>query len=154
MNKIILLGVIAMLQPTVMLADEPSPTGPVSLGVVSVHKTWIKIGKADAIMFTGYATFKSSASNRWILKSVSARNFRLVMIHRTVLQAGEPLMVLQGLLNIRAGEKIVMSDQGYHLMFVGPTRKFKNGDVVKVRLAFENQAPININFPVLKKAPK
>lgn len=156
MNLKILFSLVIFLQPSLLLAEKSPLPAPetVAPGSVIVERTWVKAGKEDAIMLSAYATLKSDASERWVLKRVTARYFRVAMIHRTVLQDGEPRMVLQSSLNVRPGETIVMTKKGYHLMLVGPKKKFKQGDKVKVVFHFENQAPMKINFPVLKKAPK
>lgn len=156
MNYRIFFSLVIFLQPSLLLAEKsPAPVPEtVATGSVIVERAWVKVGKEDAIMLSAFATLKSDASERWVLKRVTARYFRIAMIHRTVLQDGEPRMVLQDSLNIRPGETIGMSKQGYHLMLIGPKKKFKKGDKIKVVFYFENQTPIKINFPVLKKAPK
>lgn len=152
--NLVVSGFIIIFLPALLMAENSPDSEPVATGSVTAEWAWIKSGKPDAIMLSGYVTLKSNASNRWTLRAVSARYFRTAMIHRTVIQAGVPRMVLQSSLRVRPGETVKMDNQGYHLMFVGPTRKFKTGDTVKVVLQFENQAPIKVNFPVLKRAPK
>ncbi|MFV1996802.1 MAG: copper chaperone PCu(A)C [Acidiferrobacterales bacterium] len=131
----------------------PAPE-PVATGSVIAERAWVETGKEDAIMLSAFATLKSDASERWVLKQVTARYFRAAMIHRTVLQDGEPRMVLQSSLYIRPGETVAMTKEGYHLMFIGPRKKFKPGDKVRVVFHFEDQTQMKVNFPVLKKAPK
>jgi len=151
-----LVSLLLFTQTTLLYAETetPGPAQPVASGSVAVERPWIKADAEDAIMLAGFVTLKSDASERWILQQVSARYFRAVMIHRTVLQEGEPRMVLQSSLIVRPGETVVMNEQGYHLMFIGPKRKYKKGDKIKATLQFENQPPVKINFPVLTKAPK
>ncbi len=156
MNYRTLFSLVIFLQPSLLLAEKSPLPAPetVATGSVVVERAWVKAGKEDAIMLSAFATLKSDASEQWVLKRVTARYFRAAMIHRTILQDGEPRMVLQSSLNVQPGETIVMTKQGYHLMFIGPKKKFKPGDKVKVVFYFENQAPMKINFPLLKKAPK
>ena len=152
--RLLVIGLALSIQPVLLLAEKPLESEPAAIGTVKVERAWVQTGQENAIMLSGYATLKSNANNRWLLRGLTARYFRTAMIHRTVMQGGEPRMVLQNSLNIRPGETVQMNKQGYHLMFVGPTRKFKAGDVIKVVLQFENQTPINVNFSVLKRAPK
>ncbi len=153
-RPIAMICLIVALSPPLLSAKEKTQAENISTGSVSVSNAWIKSGDDSAIMFSGFAVFKSTANERWILRSISARHFRISMIHRTVIQGGEPRMVLQGSLSIRAGETVTMNNQGYHLMFVGPRKKLKAGDVVKVKLQFENKEILKVNFPVRNKAPK
>ncbi len=155
MNFSLLLSILVIfLQPFLLLAEESPTPKPAASGSVVIEHAWVEAGGEDAIMLSGFATLKSDASEQWVLKQVTARYFRVTMIHRTVLQEGEPRMVLQSSLNVRPGEIIKMNKQGYHLMFVGPRKKFKVGDKIRVVMQFENHAAVNINFPVLKKAPE
>jgi len=156
MNFRTLFCFFVFLQPSLLLAEKaPLPTPePAATGSVAVERAWVQAGKEDAIMLSAFATLKSDASERWALKQVTARYFRAAMIHRTVLQDGETRMVLQSSMYVRPGETIAMTKQGYHLMFIGPKKKFKQGDKVRVVLHFEAQAPMKVNFSVLKKAPK
>lgn len=152
--RLLFSSIVIFLQPSLLLAEESPTPEPATTGSVVVEHAWVEAGGDDAIMLSGFATLKSDASERWVLKQVTARYFRVTMIHRTVLQEGEPRMVLQSSLNVPPGETVEMNKQGYHLMFVGPGKKFKKGDKIRVILQFENQAPIKIDFPVLTKAPK
>lgn len=147
-------GFIIFCLPALLMAENSPDPEPVATGSVTVERAWIKSAKADAIMLSGFVTLKSDASNRWTLRAVRARYFRTAMIHRSVMQAGVPRMVLQSSLRVSPGETVKMNNQGYHLMFVGPTRRFKPGDTVNVVFEFENQVPIKVKFPVLKRAPK
>lgn len=151
----IFISMLLMTPATLLYAEEvtPPPSQPDISGSVHLERPWVKAGEENAIMLPGFVTLKNDASERWVLQQVSARYFRATMIHRTVLQDGEPRMVLQSSLTVRPGETVVMNEQGYHLMFVGPKRKYKKGDKIKVVLQFENQEPVKIDFPVLKKAP-
>ncbi len=152
--RLFLISFVFILQPFLLLAEESPIPEPAVSGSVVIEHAWVEVGGDDAIMLSGFVTLKSDASEQWVLKQVTARYFRITMIHRTVLQEGEPRMVLQSSLKIRPGETIKMNKQGYHLMFVGPRKKFKAGDKIRVVLQFENHAAVKINFPVLKKAPK
>jgi copper(I)-binding protein len=96
---------------------------------------------------------KSDANTPWSLDKVTARGFAMVMIHRVVLQDGETRMALQDSLTIPPGETIVMDDKGYHLMFMGPRKQYKDGDKISVVLTFRDQTPVKMLFPVLKQAP-
>ena len=77
----------------------------------------------------------------------------MVMIHRVVLQDGETRMALQDSLTIPPGETIAMNDKGFHLMFMGPRKEYKDGDKISVILTFRDQKPVKMLFPVLKQAP-
>lgn len=156
MKSKFLASLLLLTQTALTNAEDvtPPPSQAVASGSVTIERPWIQAGEKDAIMLSGFATLKSDASERWVLQQVSARYFRTTMIHRTVLQDGTPRMVLQSSLTVRPGETVAMSEEGYHLMFIGPKKKFKKGDKIKVVLQFENQEPVKIDFPVLTKPPK
>jgi copper(I)-binding protein len=122
-------------------------------GSVSVEQPWIRAGGDDEVMLPGYAVLRSDANTPWSLDRVTARGFVMVMIHRVVLQDGATRMVMQDSLTIPPGETIVMNDKGYHLMFMGPRKEYKDGDKISVVLHFRDQKPVKMKFPVLKRAP-
>ena len=133
-------------------ADDTAEVVPT--GSVSVSQPWIKPGGEDALMLRGYMVLKSDANVPWSLQRVTARGFRMVMIHRMVLQDGASRMAMQDSLTIPPGETIVMDDKGYHLMFMGPRKEYKDGDNISVVLHFRDQPPLKLVFPVLKRAPR
>ena len=133
-------------------ADDTAEVVPA--GSVSVIQPWIKAGGEGALMLHGYLVLKSDANLPWSLQRVTASGFRMVMIHRMVLQDGASRMAMQDSLNIPPGETVIMDDKSYHLMLMGPRKEYKDGDNISVVLYFRNQAPMKLVFPVLKRAPK
>jgi|GEM_PF-901933 len=131
--------------------QEPAEVVP--SGSVTVEQPWIRAGGEDEVMLPAYVVLKSDANTPWSLDKVTARGFAMVMIHRVVLQDGETRMALQDSLTIPPGETIVMDDKGYHLMFMGPRKQYKDGDKISVVLTFRDQTPVKMLFPVLKQAP-
>jgi copper(I)-binding protein len=123
-------------------------------GSVSIHQPWIKAGGEEALMLRGYMVLKSDANTPWALDRVTARGFRMVMIHRAVLQDGASRMALQDSIPVPPGETVALDDKGYHLMFMGPRKEFKDGDKIRVVLYFRDQQPVKTVFPVLKRAPR
>ena len=123
-------------------------------GSVAVEQAWIRVASEDAVMQPAYMILKSTANTPWSLDKVTARGFRMVMIHRVVLQDSETRMALQDTLTIPPGETIAMNDKSYHLMFMGPRKDYKDGDKISVVLYFRDQKPVKMIFPVLKRAPR
>lgn len=122
-------------------------------GSVSVEQPWIRVGGEDEVMLPAYVILKSDANTPWSLDKVTARGFSMVMIHRVVLQDGVTRMLMQDSLTIPPGETIVMNDKGYHLMFMGPRKQYKDGDKISGVLYFRDQKPLKVIFTVLKNAP-
>ena len=125
----------------------------VPAGSVTVEQPWIRAGDKEAIMLPAYAVFRSNANLPWVLERVTARGFAMVMIHRIVLQDGEPRMALQDTLSIPPGETITMNRDGLHLMFMGPKKHYKDGDRIQVAFHFRDQKPLTMMVPVLQSAP-
>ena len=122
-------------------------------GSVSVEQPWIRVGGEDEVMLPAYVILKSDANTPWSLDKVTARGFSMVMIHRVVLQDGVTRMLMQDSLTIPPGETIVMNDKGYHLMFMGPRKQYKDGDKISAVLYFRDQKPLKVIFTVSKNAP-
>ena len=157
MNARILLSALFLSVNSFVLAEQDASKGAseiVPSGSVAIEHAWIQAGDEEAIMLKAFAALRSDANTPWVLERVTARGFRMVMIHRMVLQDGKPVMALQSNLQIPPGETVQMDKDSVHLMFMGPRKHYKDGDKIKVAFHFKDQKPVTVFVPVLKSAAK
>jgi copper(I)-binding protein len=123
-------------------------------GKLAVGNPWIQLGADDDLMQPAYARLINHTAKPIRITGVSARGYRLGMIHRVVLQDGIPRMSMVSTLTIPVGQTIQLDQKNYRFMFLGPRKTFKEGDKIKVKLQFKDREPESVMFVVSAKAPK
>ncbi len=71
-----------------------------------------------------------------------------VEVHQSVMQDGVMMMSQAETLVIPAGGELLLERGGYHIMFMGITTPWQQGDIVTVTLIFEHAGEITIDVPV------
>ena len=123
-------------------------------GNLAVSNPWIQLGADDELMQPAYASLINHTPNPIRITGISARGFRLGMIHRVVLQDDIPRMAMVSTLTIPPGETVTLDKKNYRFMFLGPKKKYKEGDKIKVKLQFKDHEPESVVFVVSARAPK
>lgn len=123
-------------------------------GKLAVGNPWIQLEADNDLMQPAYARLINHTAEPVRITGVSARGFRLGMMHRVVLQDGIPRMAMVSTLTIPPGETMQLDAKNYRFVFLGPKTTFKQGDKVKVKLQFRDREPESVMFVVSAKAPK
>jgi copper(I)-binding protein len=58
-----------------------------------------------------------------------------------------------GPLPIPARQSVTLAPNGLHLMFMGVTQPFAEGEEIPVRLSFEHAGAVDVSLPVRRQAP-
>lgn len=115
---------------------------------ISVHDAWIREAPPNARVLAGYMILDNQGQETVRLTGVEAGGFESAEMHRTVHRDGIASMEHQPYLDVPPGEQVTMAPGGYHLMLIGPGRRFVAGDRVTLELLFQDGAPIPVQFEV------
>ena len=124
-------------------------SAPVTLGALKISKGWIKAMLPGQPVAGGYLTVENTGAEADRLVSVQSASSPDIEIHEMKIE--DDVMKMRQLkdgMEIPAGGKIELKPGGFHLMFMGVTEPFKEGDVVKVVLSFAKAGDVEVEFPV------
>jgi copper(I)-binding protein len=118
--------------------------------IIKASAAWARATPRNAPVAGAYLTLQNlgSASDRLVSAASPAAN--RTEIHQ--MRREGDVMVMRPLpegLEIRAGEQIVLSPGGYHLMLTGLKAPLVDGDKVHVTLTFQSGAVQHLDVPVL-----
>jgi copper(I)-binding protein len=122
-------------------------------GVFTVEHPWIHLGADDALSLEADAKLVNHTENPVHIIGISSRGFRMGIIERVIVQDGIPRNAMVSSLTVRTGQTVNMNPKNYHFMLLGPRRKYKEGDRVKVKLEFQDRDPAILVFTVSAKPP-
>lgn len=107
---------------------------------------------ANAIVQAGYATLLNPADRSLTIIAIDSPVFESADLHESIESDG--LIEMRPALprTLAAGERLVMSPGGVHIMFRNPRQRFHAGDSVPVFLALDNGTRVRIDF-VVKERP-
>lgn len=100
----------------------------------------------------GFVTIRNTGREPDRLLSVGSDRAASVQLHRMVIDNGVMIMrELKEGITIPAGETVNLYPD-YHLMFMGVTKPFKQGETIHVTLNFEKAGKLDVDFAVGKVA--
>lgn len=119
----------------------------------SIENAWIREAPPNASMMAGYASIKNNTDKEQILSLAKSDAFKMVEIHKTIVEDGVAKMRRQDNLAIAAGSTLELKPGSYHLMLMRPNAPLKANDEVTVTLTLieDGQAQqVDIVMPVQK----
>lgn len=121
-------------------------------GQLVVHKAYIIEPVASAKSAAGYLTLVNKTGQDDVLVSASGDVSNRIEIH-TMKMDGEIMRMrqLQDGLNVPTGATTELQPGGDHLMFMGLNSVLNAGDEHILQLNFENAAPQQISFEIVKR---
>lgn len=118
-----------------------------TIGELSVEHPIAFVTPKTARAGGGYLSITNSGSTDDRLLEVRAE-FPRVMIHNTEMDGDVAKMVhLEGL-DIPAGETVTLEPGGMHVMFMGLSAPFEEGEKIEATLVFEQSGELEITFNV------
>jgi copper(I)-binding protein len=104
---------------------------------------------ATAQVAGGYLAISNEGAQADRLLGVSSAIAKSVSLHQSRVDAnGVASMSPVKVLEIPAGDTVLLEPGGYHIMFMGLTRPFSEGDMLPVTLTFEKAGAIEMEFMV------
>ena len=120
---------------------------------IDTTDAWIREAPPNASMLAGYVTITNNSDQERILTSAKSKQFKMVEIHKTIIEDGVAKMRRQDDLAIPAGSSLVLEPGSYHLMLMMPKSALKADDQVTVTLglrAGDDIKQLEIIMPVKK----
>ena len=118
-----------------------------NLGDLSVTKSFSypTNGRSGA----GYFTLTNEGQPDVLMAVVA--NFPRVMIHESLMQDGVMTMQHRMMVEVPGQKKIEFAPGGYHVMFMGLTDGWAEGDEIEASLQFKNAGTLDIKFVVIAR---
>lgn len=139
MYKTILLALIVL----VFSSCSQGPSNTTSNNNIDTEDAWIREAPPNASMLAGYVTITNNSDQERILTSAKSKQFKMVEIHKTIVEDGVAKMRRQDDLAIPAGGSLVLEPGSYHLMLMHPTEQLKANDQVTVTVKLKSAEPAN-----------
>ena len=117
-------------------------------GSIAVSDDWIIAAPPNARVIAAYMTIKNKSSQTRKLIKVSSEHFKRIEIHRTEMDGDVTRMVPQEELEIPARSSVSLQPGSYHLMLIGPVSVPKEGEVVNLKLQFDDGDALYIDATV------
>ena len=127
--------------------------GATHLGPINISQPFSRATLPNAPVGGGFMTIENSGAEADRLVSVTSPASPDVQIHEMAMQGDVMKMrKLSDGLPIAAGETVTLAPGGLHLMFMGITQRFVEGQTVPVTLTFEKAGTVELELPVLGAA--
>lgn len=127
--------------------------GTVHLGPINISAPFTRATLPNAPVGGGFMTIENTGTEADRLVSVSANVSGAVQIHEMAMQGDVMKMrQLADGIEIAPGETVTLAPGGIHIMFMGLTQAFVEGESVPVTLTFEKAGSVDVELPVLGTA--
>lgn len=131
---------IALALCTTALAASPK---------IAIEQAWTRATAPGAPVAGGFLTLRNPGKQPDRLLSATSPDAERVEIHEMRMDDGVMRMRrLDAGLAIPAGGTVALKPGGYHLMFIGPKRRFEPGSTVTATLRFERGGERTVRFEV------
>lgn len=122
-----------------------------TLGELSFQDPWIRGSVAGQKNGAGYLVIQNKGTIPSALQSVNSDRADRVELHTIVREDGVAKMREVKQIEVPAQGSVTLQPGGYHVMFIGLTQPFKEGESIPVKLNFANGQSATVSFVV--KAP-
>ena len=127
--------------------------GVVHLGAINISLPFTRATLPNAPVGGGFFTIENEGPEADRLISASSPAADVVQIHEMAMEGDVMKMrPLSEGLELPAGQTVVLSPGGFHLMFMGLKQAFVEGQTVPVTLVFEKAGTVELALPVLDAA--
>jgi len=119
----------------------------------SIDNAWVREAPPNASMMAGYANIKNNTDQEQIITLAKSNEFKMVEVHKTIVEDGVAKMRRQDNLAIPAGGTLELKPGSYHLMLMRPNSPLKANDEVTVSLTLNADGQtqqLDIVMPVQK----
>lgn len=120
-----------------------------SVGAIEIRQPWVRAMAPNAPAAGGFMVLHNTGDAPDRLVSISSPDAERVEIHEVRDDGGVMRMrPLADGLPLPAGATVALEPGGYHLMLVGPNRRFAEGEEVTLELGFERAGTSALRVPV------
>jgi copper(I)-binding protein len=131
------------------MLHDGCPAGQVfAAGDITVSGAFTRATLANAQVGAGYMTIANTGAAPDRLIGAASETAPTVEPHNmSVIDGMMKMEQVEGGIEVPAGGSVALAPGGYHIMFIGPTQPFKEGECVSLTLTFENagELPVQLN---------
>lgn len=137
----------AMTPPPAAVAPPPAPVAPQP--TLAVAEGWAAVTPKGAKVAAGYFTAANGGTADDKLLSASSPRATRVELHEMSM-SGKTMKMrpLKDGVAVPAGGSVAFKEGGMHLMFMGITAPFVDGEAVPVKLTFEKAGDVEVTLTV------
>lgn len=118
---------------------------------LSFQEPWIRGSVPGQKNGAGYLTIQNAGASSNALQSANSDRADRVELHTIIKEDGVAKMREVKQIDVPAKGSVTLQPGGYHVMFIGLTQPFKEGESIDVKLNFANGESTTVSFVV--KAP-
>ena len=118
---------------------------------ISIINAWIAEAPPTSKVMVGYLTLVNNTSRDLTIVKARSQSFSSIEFHETIHEDGMARMVRHESLPIPAGEELILTRGGRHLMLFNPVSAFRAGDRISITLVRQDGIEITIQ-PEVRKA--
>ena len=135
-----------MLPTSALAHTDHSHDGP---GIV-MNDPWVRSAPPNAPALGAFVTIGNNTDQDIKLVFANASGYREAQLHRTVKADGMMKMVEQKFMPIPAQGGLQLKPGSWHIMLMGPYTVPKEGEIVPIKLHFDNGEHQTVDFKVRK----
>ena len=138
-----------MLGIFIAILAAPAGAQDFRIGSLAVSQPWLRATPSGTKVGGGYLTITNSGTQSDRLLGASLPGAGHAEVHEMKSVEGVVQMrPLSNGLEIKPGQTLKLEPGGYHFMFMGLERPFKEGDMLKGQLRFERSGALDVEFKV------
>ncbi len=118
---------------------------------VAIMNSWVREALPNAGVNAGYMTLFNVGDKDLTITNIESESFDSIEIHQMASVDG--MMEMSEIKNmlIPAGQSVVLEPKGKHLMMIGPTKDFIEGQTVEMSLTFDTASIQLMTVPVMNR---
>ena len=118
---------------------------------VAIMNSWVREALPNAGVNAGYMTLFNVGDKDLTITKIESESFDSIEIHQMASVDG--MMEMSEIKNmlIPAGQSVVLEPKGKHLMMMGPTKDFIEGQTVEMSLTFDTASIQLMTVPVMNR---
>jgi periplasmic copper chaperone A len=133
----------------VQLATVAARAADYDVGSVHIAQLWARATPKGASTAAAYMAITNNGSTPDRVSCVSSDVSAQCQIHSMTMEGGVMKMrPIEGGLEIKPGETVVLKPSGVHVMFLDLKQPLQPGKTVKATLKFDNAGTVDVEYPI------
>jgi len=134
----------------VQLAAVAAQAADYDVGSIHIAQPWARATPKGASTAAGYMTITNNGTAPDRVSCVSSEASAQCQIHSMTMEGGVMKMrPIEGGLEIKPGETVVLKPSGVHIMFLDLKQPLQQGKTAKATLKFEKSGTVDVEYPIV-----
>jgi copper(I)-binding protein len=126
-----------------------APAEAATAATLAVSDAWVRPTPGGVDVSAGYLTIANPTGSEDRLVAVSSPRARRMEVHAMSMENGVMRMqAVEGGVAVPPGGAVTLGPGGLHLMFIGVTQPFVEGETIPVTLTFAHAGDVAVELPV------